>query len=170
MHAEAQIQETSSTQAVSSEGHLGQVLVPIDFSSSTAGVLRYANELAEQFGAAIELLHIIPRTVKRARGDLRMDLVCTMGEAARQELMKLVEVLWPDEIKASVVIKEGDPPEAILEAARASHAQLVILPTPGNGGLSGWRYRRSVNQLVSRAPCPVVLVPEKSLASAERTW
>jgi hypothetical protein len=45
-----------------------------------------------------------------------------MGEAARQELAKLIQVLSPSEIKATVVIREGPSQQAILEEARTSHA------------------------------------------------
>jgi len=62
-----QIQDVGWKQALG-ERHIEHVLVPIDFSSSTAEILRYARVLAEEFGSVIQLLHVIPSTVKGAKG------------------------------------------------------------------------------------------------------
>jgi len=91
-----------------------------------------------------------------------------MGEAARQELSKLIEVLWPAEVRATVVIREGPARNAILEEARNSKAQLLLLGAHGIKGLSRWFHRRALGQLVRHAPCLVLLVPHESDAAAKK--
>jgi nucleotide-binding universal stress UspA family protein len=168
MPAITQTQNFDWKQVLAKDGHLDRVLVSVDFSSSTNEMLRYARALAEEFGAVIELLHVIPATVKRAKGATRGSLIRTMGEAGRQELSKLLEVLWPSEIKATVVIREGPAREAILEEARASKAQLIILGERGTRGWSRWLQRRALSQLVRRSPCLVLLIPHESDAAAKK--
>jgi universal stress protein A len=161
MIAVTQTQNFDWKQVFAKDKYLDRVLIPIDFSSSTTEILRCAEALAEEFGTTIELLHVIPARLKRIKAAARASLLRTMGDAARQELNKLLEVLWPGHVKATVVIREGPTRDAILQEARASKAQLIVLGEHGIRGLSRWLRRRALSQLVRRAPCPVVLVPER---------
>ena len=39
---------------------VGKILVPINFSSMSSGMVRYAAALAKLFGASVSLLHVVP--------------------------------------------------------------------------------------------------------------
>lgn len=53
----------------------------------------------------------------------------------------------------------GDPAEAVIEAARREHADVIVVGRRGRGQLTGLLLGSVSQKLVSLAPCTVVVVP-----------
>lgn len=53
----------------------------------------------------------------------------------------------------------GDPAEAVIEAARREHADVIVVGRRGRGQLTGLLLGSVSQKLVSLAPCAVVVVP-----------
>jgi nucleotide-binding universal stress UspA family protein len=81
-----------------------------------------------------------------------------MSGAARQELIKLIEALWMGDYVAKITVREGRPDKVIVEEARSTNADLIIMGTPVRPGrLRLWR-QNTVERVLENAPCPVLVV------------
>src|ERR1017187_10050164 len=75
-----------------------RVLVPVDFSVCTLETLRYAKALVEKSGLVVDVLHVIQPSLGRHEAAVSgPGLIRTVVEGARQELKRLVGVLWANE-------------------------------------------------------------------------
>ena len=140
---------------------LARVLVPVDFSVCTLETLRYAKALAEKVDADVDVLHVIQLSPGRNEAAmLRPGLIRTMSEGARQELKKLVGILWESEVEAtvSVRVREGRAHEVILREACATNASLIIMGTRNRSWLSGLLRRNTVKRVIQNSPCPVMVL------------
>ena len=144
------------------DGTLMRVLVAVDFSVCTLEMLRYARELAEQHGAMVDVLHVIPERLGwRAENALPPGWRHTMPEGARQELLRLIDRLRsePSPVTYSVRVREGCPHEVILREAGATKARLIILSRRHRTWMSGWLRHRTVQRVLENSPCPVLMLP-----------
>jgi nucleotide-binding universal stress UspA family protein len=136
-----------------------RVLVPVDFSETAAGAVRYADALAQRVGARVTLLHVVPPlafdyamaepTESRAQ-ELRLQ----RAGAAEQALGKFPGegALAQQTIRA---VAEGDAAEQIL--AYAKDTDLIVMPTRGRSALQRWLTIGSVTQrILHDAECPVL--------------
>jgi universal stress protein A len=138
-----------------------RVLVPVDFSVCTLEALRYAKAIAEKFDAVVDVLHVIQFNPGRDEAALpHPDLIRTMSEGAHQELKKLVEILWENEVGAivSVRVREGCAHEVILHEACSTDAAMIVMGTRNRSWLSGLRRRNTVKRVIRNSPCPVMVL------------
>jgi nucleotide-binding universal stress UspA family protein len=138
-----------------------RVLVPVDFSVCTLETLRYAKALAEKFDAMVDVLHVIQLNPGRNEAAmLPPGLIRTMSEGAHQELKRLVEILWENEVGAtvSVRVREGRAHEVILREAGSTNAALIVMGTRNRSWLSGLRRRNTVKRVIQNSPCPVMVL------------
>ena len=143
------------------DARVARVLVPVDFSVCTLETLRYAKALAEKFDAVVDVLHVIQTSLGRNEAAmLRPGLIRTMSEGARQELKKLVGILWESEVEAtvSVRVREGRAHEVILREACSTNASLIIMGTRNRSWLSGLLRRNTVKRVIQNSPCPVMVL------------
>lgn len=82
---------------------LKRILVPIDFSDCSKKALGYAIPFAEQFGAELMLLHVLPSC--RPMLEMAKVLLDTVedGNKALKELREMI----PDAVRSSTVIRRG---------------------------------------------------------------
>jgi nucleotide-binding universal stress UspA family protein len=138
-----------------------RVLVPIDFSVCTLETLRYARALMEKSGAVVDVLHVVQPGLGRHEAVMPgPGLIRTMIEGARQELKRLVGILWANEPRAAVSIRvrEGRAHEVILCEARSTNASLIIMGMRNRSWLSGPLRRHTVKRVIQNSPCPVMVV------------
>src|SRR2546422_1030776 len=90
------------------------------------------------------------------RFNVRVDQVRARRELAAQELVLRGR---REGVRVTFLVWEGDPGDAILEAARAESADMIVLGSHGRGPI-GRLLLGSVSQHVVRhATVPVVVVP-----------
>jgi universal stress protein A len=137
------------------------ILVPVDFSECSEKALRYAMPLAEQNKAAITLLHVMPGCVTggfsavdyvQLRGEMRASAESQLSTLAQQE---------NDNVKIEFCTAEGDPAAEIIAVAKNLPADLIVISTHGRTGLTHALLGSVVEQVVRRAPCPVLVVRER---------
>ncbi len=133
-----------------------RILVPTDGSAGTAHVVLQALDLAEQYGATIHVIHVLPgagsrlgglggtREEHEKRGNRLVDHVAGMAEV--------------HDVAAVTTLREGDPATEILDYADEIDADLIVAGTHGRTGV-GRRVIGSVaERLVRHADCPVMTV------------
>jgi nucleotide-binding universal stress UspA family protein len=138
-----------------------RVLAPVDFSVCSLETLRYAKAFADKFGAMVNILHIVePGFCQDGPAVQRPSLIHTqtISEPARQELKKLVGILWKNEMDAAVRVREGRPHEGILREACEINAELIIMGTCRHRWLTGLLRRNTVKRVIQKSPCPVMVL------------
>jgi nucleotide-binding universal stress UspA family protein len=138
-----------------------RVLVPVDFSVCTLETLRYVKALVEKSGMVVDVLHVVQPSYGRNEAAMPgTSLIHTMIEGARQELKKLVGILWVNEAKApvSIRVREGRADEVILREADTTHASLIVMGMRDRSWLSRLLRRHTVKHVIQNAPCPVMVL------------
>jgi nucleotide-binding universal stress UspA family protein len=138
-----------------------RVLVPVDFSVCTLETLRYAKVMVDKTGVVLDVLHVVQPSYGRNEAAMPgSSLIRTMIEGARQELKRLVGILWANEPRAAVSIRvrEGRADEVILCEAAATRASLIVMGMRDRSWLSRLLRRHTVKHVMQNARCPVMVV------------
>ena len=166
--------EWRAINSTSSGLQLRRILVPVDLLDSTLAALQYAAAFARQYKATITLLHIVEPVGQDLRRNLsRERLIEEMSEVGERQIRKLVDVIWGEEIVTDVVVAGGKPYQQIVNEAKETNADMIIMASHGAVGSRGLFRRSTTEKVVRQAPCPVLVVPayERGLvvtASSER--
>jgi len=153
---------------------LRQILVPLDFSGYARQALMCAVPLARKNRAKISLVHVVqPPTLSTWRGIpggghyLALDAQLLM-EAARKHLQALAAQLLPANQRGQVMVREGNPANEVVAAAKELAADLIVLSNTGRSGLSRVLLGSTAEQIVRHAHCPVLAVRRQRSGTAMR--
>ena len=122
-----------------------RILAAVDFSPPTAEVIAAAGAFARAWKARLELLHVLPLRETDASG-------------AQAELDASVPAELADLVDARRVTRAVVAELGILEAARASGADLIVVGTHGRTGLPHIRLGSVAARVVEHSPVPVLAV------------
>jgi nucleotide-binding universal stress UspA family protein len=137
-----------------------RILVPVDFLAATVTALKCAAAFAHEFKATITLLHVIRPDGSHVRRNISKDrLIDEMVEMGECRLRKLVDVIWGDAIATDIVVASGKPYVQIVNEAKETNADVIIIASHGAVGSWGFFRRGTVAKVVRSAPCPVLVVP-----------
>jgi nucleotide-binding universal stress UspA family protein len=140
------------------------ILVPTDFTSAARRALRYAGDLADAFGASLQLIHVIETPLFSAG---YMDLYAPpppeyLASLEQQSQRQLEGLLTADEkatYRAVFVTKLGVPAHEILDYVKAhTEIDLVVMATEGRGGMARLVLGSVADKVLRAAPCPVVAI------------
>ena len=136
------------------------ILHPTDYSERSDYAFRIACSLARDYHARLVLLHVALRSVT-IEGEAA--IAPRSEEYIQGELDKLESVLVPAEVRVERFVREGDPAGEILRAAQFTNADLIVMGTHGRTGLARLLAGSVAEQVMRRAPCPVLTVRPPSL-------
>jgi nucleotide-binding universal stress UspA family protein len=152
--------EWRAINATSSSVQLRRILVPIDFRDATVAALCHAAAFARQYKATITLLHIVEPVGPELRRNIpRERLIEEMSEVGECQIRKLVDVIWGEEIVTDVVVAGGKPYQQIVNEAKETNADMIIMASHGAVGSWGLFRRSTTAKVIRHAPCPVLVVP-----------
>ena len=115
---------------------LSRILVPVDFSDHSLGMIPYVKQIARNYKAEIILLHVVnPVYAIPATGITTATMVDLPEWVFTMQAKRLDEFATPELNGFSVrrLIYEGEPDAQIIATARAEDVHLVIMPTHGYG-------------------------------------
>lgn len=139
---------------------LRRILVPIDFRDATVAALRHAAAFARQYKATVTLLRIVEPDGSHAKRNIsRERLIEELSEIGECQIRKLVDVIWGDEIITDIVVAGGKPYLQIVNEAKETNADMIIMASHGAVGSWGFFRRGTTAKVVRHAPCPVLVVP-----------
>ena len=146
--------------------HLKKILVPIDFSDPSKKAFQYASRLAEQFDSEIVLLHVMelppPIAAMRLAYDARRSSVDRLS-AAKKKLRALSSRIRSRPFSAvNSIIRTGHAPNEISKAAKDLDVDLIVIATHGFMGWKHFAIGSTAERVVRSAPCPVLVVRERS--------
>jgi nucleotide-binding universal stress UspA family protein len=133
---------------------LATLLVPLDGSHLAEQALPYAERLAEATSARLVLSCVLPLSVlQRPEADL------ASADEARAYLQAIADRLTSKGRVVETTAPWGNPASWILEQVSSTHADLVVMATHGRSGPGRWLYGSVADEVLRRAPVPVMLVP-----------
>jgi nucleotide-binding universal stress UspA family protein len=126
-----------------------RILVCVDRSAFGDVCLRYAISLARALGSELTLVHVMEPHYAQAPHTDALD-----WEIARQEAGSYLERLEGEAARAlgravNVRLEQGHPPERIVELAREIRADLTVLGSHGEGGVTPWNLGSTAHQVIS---------------------
>ena len=143
--------------------NLRSILVPTDFSETSAAALRYAIALARRFAARVDLLNVADYPAIAADAEYPIGIFETMQNAASDRLRRLLTERLVEELQPDFAMHIGDPAEEIVRYAHEHAVDLIVMGTHGREGLMRVVLGSVAETVVRRAPCPVLTVhhPER---------
>ncbi len=156
---------TRQTTPKSTPPRLGihRILVPIDFSEHSKNALQYAIPYAVQFKAHLDLLYVVEPTIYPADFSFGQVGFPNIEEELRkrgsEELQSLVKNEVKNRVDAEATVRTGKPFYEIYEFAKEKNIDLIIIASHGHTGVEHILFGSTVEKVVRRSPCPVLVVP-----------
>lgn len=139
-----------------------RIVLPTDFSACAERALPRALALAEQFGAEIHLVHVLPTL---HTGDDPDDETHTWREESARTRLEATRMAYRYGLPGThaarmelVVVREGQPAEAISRYARSNDADLIVMGTHGRSFRRNTTMGSTTAAVLRYAPCPVMTV------------
>jgi nucleotide-binding universal stress UspA family protein len=130
-----------------------RVLSAVDLGNASKSVLKWAGGFAREFGARLDVVHVLPHTLIQLGGiyfdpEWRMQAVAD----ARNQISRLQEEAGT---AGEVLIEFGTPSAAVSALAASRNSDLLVV---GRGeGLAG-RLRATAYAILRESPCPVAAI------------
>ncbi len=141
----------------------GRIVVGVDGSDHSRRALRFAVEEARRRGATIDAVHAYHTVIYQPGMEFGYAGPLPPQEKLEAEAMKqLLEVLAevPADVPVDPIVAGGTPSHVLIEAGEG--ADVVIVGSRGFGGFKGLLLGSTSLQVVTHAPCPVIVVPPPS--------
>ena len=133
-----------------------KILHPTDFSDYSRPAFEMACALARDYGAELLVIHVNRTTAIYAPDGI------VMGTPMEEpyELRARLAQMRPEDprVKIEYRLVDGEPAEQILKVAAGAKADLIVLGTHGSTGLSRLLMGSVAEDVLRRAPCPVLTV------------
>ena len=141
-----------------------KILVPLDGSEFSRKALDHAEKLAKIFNSELLLLQVVPFMPIYGSPELVTPLIVDekQKEAAEKYLNNLSEDLRKRGMKVTSAVKTGQQvPLEIIDFAKASGADLIVMSTHGRSGITRWVLGSVTHKVLTRGETPVLLLRSK---------
>lgn len=138
-----------------------KIMAAVDFSGHTDTVIQRALSLAQQYDAALAVLHVVDYVWPVDAGYAEHVLPPideTEGKLLKAAHKRLDSLLESTDITATErIVVAGRPKQEILQVAEQERADLVVLGAHGHHGLAGL-LGSTADGVLHRASCDVLTV------------
>jgi nucleotide-binding universal stress UspA family protein len=135
------------------------ILYPTDFSPRSEYAFQLASALARDYSARLIVVHVVqPPAV--AYGEMFIDLPSETFEGIKdraQEALRQLPTPAP-QVTVETRVVEGDPATQIVQLAQDARCDLIVMGTHGRTGLGRLLMGSVAEQVLRKAPCPVLTV------------
>jgi nucleotide-binding universal stress UspA family protein len=137
---------------------LKRILVPHDFSETSAAAVRYAVALARNFGAKLYFLYVGRQAVNEFDVEFPIGLEGALEDGIHERLLRLVTPEEDAELSPEFVVRSGVPAAEIVRYAEDASIDLIVMGTHGRGFVGHVMMGSVAERVVRTAPCPVLTV------------
>ena len=137
---------------------LSHILVPYDFSETSAAAVRYAITLARNSRARITFLHVGNSAQADFDTEFPIGLQDAREDAVRERLLKIVTPQEQVELAPQFVVRPGNPAVEIVRYADEHGVDLIVMGTHGRGFVAHVVMGSVAEKVVRTAFCPVLTV------------
>jgi len=135
-----------------------KILVPIDFSSHSNQVMKYASAIAQAFNARIILMHV----VDSASYSVTDTFAIVDRRRPLETIARALLGSWAKQLNGNIRVQRhlatGFAYQEILNTTRKDQVDLIIMGTHGRTGLRHFLLGSVTEKVVRMAPCPVLTV------------
>ena len=144
-----------------------KIIAPTDFSDRSMIAIATAAELADHFSAEIVLVHVlypVPPTVPTTpavAAQMPLNLKAyqeSLMIEAEKNIETLIKPKIPPGIHSRVEIRWGSPAETIIDMAEKESADVIVICTRGETGLSRFLSGSVTERVVRLSDVPVLTV------------
>jgi nucleotide-binding universal stress UspA family protein len=138
-----------------------KILVPLDGSELAKTALDQAEKLAKTFDAEIILFQVVPFMPIYGSPELVTPLIVDekQKEVAEKYLANLTEELKKKGLKTASMVRTGQQVAVeIIDFAKESGVDLIVMCTHGRSGISRWVLGSIAHKVLTRAETPILLV------------
>lgn len=140
---------------------LRRILAPMDFSECSLAGFDYAVQLARDFRAELQLVHVInPHLYPFGDQYAALNPAQLMGKAAHAAENQMRSMALEAKVRYSVRVINGSPAIQIRNAANEG-VDLVVISTHGRTGLGHILIGSVAEHVVRYAHCPVLVIPAR---------
>ncbi len=150
-----------------------RILVPVDFSTDSLHALRYARDLLTQLRAELVVLHVVDQTYLAGTPELYVAnpqlarLLDEQWRAGSGHVEQLAAELKKKGLRVRALAKRGAPAQVIVETAKRTATDLIVMGTHGRTGLAHVLIGSVAEKVVRAAPCPVLTVRRRTAKRAK---
>ena len=133
-----------------------KILYPTDFSTMGQTALEMATSLARDRGAKLLIAHVEEPPIAYGGGELYYGI----EEPDRKDLQRMLSEVVPTDPAVGYEhrLLMGSPAGAIVHMAEQEGVELIVMPTHGRTGLLRLLMGSVAEEVVRKAPCPVLTV------------
>lgn len=138
-------------------------LVPVDFSKPSEAAVDDAVRLAREHRAQLLFIHVITAPVilpdEGGGAQFLDDYYRAAEQNGRENMQQLArqKKLKPQSYRF-IMIKRGDPAQAIAAQAKKSRAAMIVMGSHGRTGLQRFMLGSVAERTLRYAACPVLIV------------
>lgn len=139
------------------------ILVAVDESPQSAAAVDLAIGLAKALGSSLTLVHVVdPAAIASAASDAAAAPVMEMEldelQTAGKELLEATSGrARAAGVKATTVLRDGAPAATILDTARRSECDLIVIGTHGRHGVARLFLGSCAETVVRESTIPVLI-------------
>ena len=143
-----------------------RILLATDLSARSDRAMDRAALLMRQFAAELVVVHVLEQSakfhaVRRKRFSQSFHPNAQLIETARRELCDDLRNMGD---RVALRIEDGDPPEAILQVAKAQGCDLNVTGVARNETFGRLTLGKTVDQLIRASELPLLIVTDKARA------
>jgi nucleotide-binding universal stress UspA family protein len=131
------------------------IVHPTDFSENSKAAFEMACALANDYRASLYVVHVEPPTPVFA--ELGTIPPMPMDREALERQLAAIQSANPT-VKITRLLLDGDEVTEILAFAEKAHADLIVMGTHGRTGLGRLFMGSVAEEVLRRAPCPVLTI------------
>lgn len=138
-------------------------LVPVDFSPITDDVVDTAIDFARPFSGKVILVHIVQPPVVTSEfalpAEVLQEAMAAGDKAGREKLESIRQKFESLGIAAEAKVLQGPPSSLIVDEARRSGADFIIMGSHGHGKLYDLLVGSTASGVMKKAKCGVIILP-----------
>ena len=143
------------------------ILYATDFSRASESALPYAKGLAKQYGATVHALHVrMPATYPIVGPDVLPQIIEAAEELAKLEARQLHDICAG--VPHDVAVTEDDLWPALNNMVQKDNIDLIVIGTRGRTGVERALLGSVAEEILRKAPCPVLTVGPHISKDTER--
>lgn len=138
-----------------------RILLVTDFSDCSGAAVPFARAIAEHYGAAIFVAHVMPdassTTAAMEEGEARM-----ARAAAEAQMLKFIAAKAFGEAPVETIIEHGSTADVLATVIQDKSIDLVVVGTHGRSGVGKLLLGSVAQRIFNVAPCPVLSVSPRA--------
>lgn len=139
--------------------NIDTIIFATDFSESSEAALQYATVFASAKNARLLIVHVDDETPGLVVGDVGYGYLPQIDRIAQEQLEQLEGIKPPS---AGVVFEHhflrGIAADEIIKFSQEQQADLIVIGTHGTSGIGQLLLGSVAEEIVRRAPCPVLTI------------